>query len=140
MRKHAIAWPAVASGGRARMSRHDEARYCTWFAGTFGDGEEVQVIVQRVPKAGSPEQAGYYFGPVLGTLAAALGYTDTYDLHIDLMGKLRPKVRDDGLGLQGRERWRDYDMAQRAAYVTDVIQFAEVEAGVLIPRPGEVAA
>lgn len=136
MKARDLAWPAVASGGRAHLE--DEAAYRKWFAQTYGDGEELQVIVRKAPTPGSQAQAGYYFGVVLGTLAKALGYDDTYELHISLMSKFRPRVRADGSGLTDRDRWRDYDLNQRTDYVSDVITWAE-QIPIRIPLPNEVA-
>ena len=136
MKPREVIWEAVASQGRAELV--EAAAYRAWFGRTFADGEVLQVIVRPEPKRGSQAQAGYYFGPVLKTLAEALGYVDTYELHLDLMFKFRPKVRADGSGLTGRERWRDWDLNQRTEYVSDVITWAEADLGLRIPRPNEV--
>jgi hypothetical protein len=137
-KQRSLLWAAVAHDGRADMADSEKAAYRAWFAKTFGDGEEIQLIVRRKPKDGSQAQAGYYFGPVLRTIAEELGYVDTYELHIELMAKFRPKVRADGSGLAGREQWRDFDLNQRTDYVSDVVTWAEAEMHMRIPRPNEV--
>ncbi len=136
--KHEHTWAAVAQGGSPHLE--DVAAYRTWFAKTFGDGEEIEVIVRRRKRHRSSPANRYWWGVVMRVLCEDLGYADPDELHDAIVYKFRPADPDPLTGAPRRQRTSAMTSDEFGELISDVRMWAEADLGIYIPLPNEVAA
>lgn len=104
----------------------------------FGDGEEVEIVVQRRVKRRSAQANRYWWGVVIRVAAESLGYSDPDELHEAIVHKFRPLEPDALTGAPRRMRTSKMTSEQFSDFTSEVIQWLETDMGIRVPRPHEI--
>jgi hypothetical protein len=110
----------------------DFRRYVARFA-----GRGVEVIVRRPKSIRSLNQNRYYFGVVIATIAAELGYTKD-EAHEAIAWKFLQEGEADAK-LPKRKSTATLTTHEMEDYISQVKQFAAEELHIYIPDPNEVS-